>query len=903
MCVTLILSSRMLPRATEPPAKTKVRTSAPKSEERPSQGGSWIGNCLEYPSHHHSKKGDGRADGAPWAHKKRSHENPGTRGLHKTARETLWQRLQGQTVILIRSVTTRLSFSWSGSDRPASWKPRSNRRIDMSPSQRTPGGRPHGTSTPGNNSRRGKTSGTPGLHRTFTHGKPRSGSMEPREDVLNSPDPAATSSLRGPWGPVFRLEASMTTLSCVIETCSHLVERMTRQTSDRLGLPGLGNDGVWVTLVIPTSHARPWLIYARYGEFPENILCVEHAIVRGAIVDTTASPPRMALHGSVYELHRRNTDGPDGPLHMRLPLQPDDLFMPELEAPSFLPSTHWLYETPADTTLVGDIARMAGLEHPRDLQRWVNHYLRSDDELEQWMLGDMVGVEHHTHLPWLLRATTSRGDSDSDSDGRGTMHQAGSLGSEPPGKTTTTFHRSANMPRVRVGASGTGNSPPPRYPGDATVLLHDDEWWRTAEGVIDMTASRPYMSLAFAKGLSYNRESLNTGDANEISELDLRPGGWNQMSFRPHRTRYWGLGTLTVGVCFFRDEDMPCRVLNVEFMVFDDSTLPKRSSMDMVLHPAFATQLPERIQGSARSDAVSQSFSRGLTSGSFFTTRPTITQATGRLWPYSAPGTLPSDEGAHDTRRMAVWRGLAQRFSQVLDAPEDSTNNNLTRCWCSPECSMPTPLGADTRRKCSQAPTEPRLLLPFGRQVSTDLPTMAASHPFDLPRGPVSDPCASGSSPLQPHVPAHQAEPQMAQEPVTPPIGPVLKLSRSMGKLSCVNESCDHLIEHITTREARRLHLPHLRQGRTWVTLSLTVSPGRTWLIYARYAPSSVYPENILCVHHAVVRRAVIDATANPPRMRFHDSVFKLHRRDPGLDGALYLQLPLDPCGLFMPTF
>ena len=73
-------------------------------------------------------------------------------------------------------------------------------------------------------------------------------------------------------------------------------------------------------------------------------------------------------------------------------MQPDDLFMPELEleAPSFLPRTHWLYDPPADTTLAEGVARMAGLEHPRDMQRWVNPYLRDDDELEQWMLGDMV---------------------------------------------------------------------------------------------------------------------------------------------------------------------------------------------------------------------------------------------------------------------------------------------------------------------------------------------------------------------------------------------------------------------------------------------------------------------------------------------------------------------------------
>ena len=191
------------------------------------------------------------------------------------------------------------------------------------------------------------------------------------------------------------------------------------------------------------------------------------------------------------------------------------------------------------------------------MQHWVNQYLRSDDELEQWMLGEMVGVEHHTHLPWLLRATASRGDSDSDSDGRGTMHQAGPLDSEPPGMHATTFHRSANLPRSRVGASGTGAAPPPRYPGDATVLHHDSGWWRSAEGVVDMTASRPYISLAFAKGLTYSRESLNVQNAGEISGLNLRPGGWNQMSHQPHRTRYWGLGTLTVEICFFRDEDLP----------------------------------------------------------------------------------------------------------------------------------------------------------------------------------------------------------------------------------------------------------------------------------------------------------------------------------------------------------
>ena len=348
------------------------------------------------------------------------------------------------------------------------------------------------------------------------------------------------------------------------------MERITGQASDRLDLLELDPGCTWVTLSLPTSNGRSWLIYARYAPslvFLENTLCVEHAIVRGAIINAAASPPRMALQGSVYELHQSEAD-PVCPLYLQLPLQPSDLFMPELQTPSFLPETHWLHESSADPTLVGDIARQAGLEHPRDMQRWANHYLRSNLELEQWLLGDILGVQHHTHLPWLLRTTSSRGDSNSDSDGRRTMHPAGAPESEPLGMSATTFHRSANLPRTRVGVAGIGAVRPPRYPGDASIHNHEDAWWRCAEGVVDMTASRPFMSLAFAKSLGHNRESLDTWDAGEITELNFRPGGWNLLSHQPHRTRFWGLGTLIVRFCFSRDEAQPYRVLDVEFMVF-----------------------------------------------------------------------------------------------------------------------------------------------------------------------------------------------------------------------------------------------------------------------------------------------------------------------------------------------
>ena len=126
-----------------------------------------------------------------------------------------------------------------------------------------------------------------------------------------------------------------------------------------------------------------------------------------------------------------------------------------------------------------------------------------------------------------------------------------------------------------------------------------------------------------------------------------------------------------------------------------------------------------------------------------------------------------------------------------------------------------------------------------------------------------------------------------------------MKLSASMSKLSCVNDSRSHLVEHITQCASERLGLPEVRPGRSWVTLCLTTSPGKSWLIYARYASESAYPENNLCIQHAIVRGAVINGNREPPRMKLQDSVFELHRRvTTNLDGPLYPQLRLQPCGL-----
>ena len=253
VCVTLILSARMLPRIETPIARTKNTTSIFKPDGRstPTSITSRLGLGTGQPKsgqreteaapqrrHPHKRT---KADGAPW--------------VRKGPRQTFWQHLRGQTVVLLRFVSTRLTIAWT-TPVPAMWKPG---KIRQTPCQQTPVGK-HTTSTHSQASRRGKPPGTHGIHKTVPSGGSGTNPKDPRGDNLTTPSSTSTSSLQDPWAFTFKLEASMTNLSCVNETCSHLVELMTRQTSDQLGLPGLDHGCSWATLSVPTSPSRSWSI-------------------------------------------------------------------------------------------------------------------------------------------------------------------------------------------------------------------------------------------------------------------------------------------------------------------------------------------------------------------------------------------------------------------------------------------------------------------------------------------------------------------------------------------------------------------------------------------------------------------------------------------------------------------
>jgi hypothetical protein len=124
-----------------------------------------------------------------------------------------------------------------------------------------------------------------------------------------------------------------------------------------------------------------------------------------------------------------------------------------------------------------------------------------------------------------------------------------------------------------------------------------------------------------------------------VTELSFRPGGWHQLSVYEHRTRYWGLGTLPVSVNLAAPGEDD-RNVDVDFMVFDDSCLPAHSSVEVVLHSAFALQLQEWTQEASAADGVSLSFSQNLSPDPYF--NATAIPEDGRDSP-AAPAPLPSE--------------------------------------------------------------------------------------------------------------------------------------------------------------------------------------------------------------------------------------------------------------------
>jgi len=96
----------------------------------------------------------------------------------------------------------------------------------------------------------------------------------------------------------------------------------------------------------------------------------------------------------------------------------------------------------------------------------------------------------------------------------------------------------------------------------------------------------------------------------------------------------------------------------VDFVLFEDGTLPRHSSVDFVLHGSLARQLPDWIRDATRTDAVSQCFARGLGAAPFHVLAPTMGQVHSCQVPtFPSPADEVSSRNfGHDTRSAMDMR-------------------------------------------------------------------------------------------------------------------------------------------------------------------------------------------------------------------------------------------------------
>ena len=110
-------------------------------------------------------------------------------------------------------------------------------------------------------------------------------------------------------------------------------------------------------------------------------------------------------------------------------------------------------------------------------------------------------------------------------------------------------------------------------------------------GFIDMETSQHFMARSFAEKTHLDLSSLDTSASGKIVELRPRPGYFHQLSFQWHRTRYHGLGRIPVTLDLCRTGQEP-RLVAINFVVLEDGTLQRGSSVDFVIGGTFARQLP-----------------------------------------------------------------------------------------------------------------------------------------------------------------------------------------------------------------------------------------------------------------------------------------------------------------------
>ena len=252
-----------------------------------------------------------------------------------------------------------------------------------------------------------------------------------------------------------------------------------------------------------------------------------------------------------------------------------------------------------------------------DIEDFLDRHEEIPLEYPNWMLGDLMGVAHSSHMPFVI-PSDGRSDtwsSDDDEPAPPPYHGAKLY--------LSSLYQHALSPRLWAAFAGQGEVPPRQVP----VLEHGgntfrDEprtpgpWWVRAKGFICNSCCRPLMSQSFARKLNLALTPLDGTLTGAIIELADRPSnGSNQLSTQPHRAQYHAIGQAAIKVDFSTDTTSPRRAM-VTFIVFGDLILPRGSLVDFVVNGAFARDFPSWVEEALLHDDVSPAYRHGLSSPS-----------------------------------------------------------------------------------------------------------------------------------------------------------------------------------------------------------------------------------------------------------------------------------------------
>ena len=85
---------------------------------------------------------------------------------------------------------------------------------------------------------------------------------------------------------------------------------------------------------------------------------------------------------------------------------------------------------------------------------------------------------------------------------------------------------------------------------------------------------------------------------------------------------------------------------------------------------------------------------------------------------------------------------------------------------------------------------------------------------------------------------------------------PVIFLSKSETHLSCVNDDCRSFLQPLSSNEQITIWLQPLNPGLCWVILTLNTTASTEWSLLVQWSVDSVFPRNVLCVRHGIIRGA-----------------------------------------------